>query len=177
MPSKSTRKATAAIKGMQPPPPSFELFDHPTRGRGLRATRAIMPGEVVFREEPTAIVLGANVEHAAATHECHSLVAQLIAASDRPEVAALVHFAERQRAAAPEMFRELERDATPEVRRLVAQQLGQAAGAKVDAAAVRVAYCKHLLNSMTILTGASPHAQTAAPAPPKLGACASSGRN
>ena len=37
----------------------------------------------------------------------------------------------------------------------MAEQLGQAAAATVDAAAVRVAYCKHLLNSMTLLSGAS----------------------
>ena len=84
--SSDAAAATAAATAAQVPPPSFEAFDHPTRGRGLRATRAILPGEEVFRDEPTAIVLGANVEHAAATHECHSLVAQIIAASDRPEV-------------------------------------------------------------------------------------------
>ena len=48
-----------------------------------------------------------------------------------------------------------------QVRRLVGEQLARgphldlAAPDKVDAAAVRVAYCKHLLNSMTILSGAS----------------------
>ena len=91
--SSDAAAATAAAAAARVPPPSFEAFDHPTRGRGLRATRAILPGEEVFRDEPTAIVLGANVEHAAATHECHSLVAQIIAASDRPEVAAHVHLA------------------------------------------------------------------------------------
>ena len=157
MSSTSTRRASgdAAPATAQSQSPPFEAFVHPTRGRGLRATREILPGEEVFRDEPTAIVLGAKVEDASATHECHSLLAQIIAASDRPEVAALVHFTERQRAASPEVFSELDRDAAPEVRRLVALQCGEAVAAKVDRAAVRVAYCKHLLNSMTILSGAS----------------------
>ena len=135
--------------------PPVAAFVHPTRGRGLRATRIIEPGEVVFREEPTAIVLGANVEDASATSECHSLIAQIICASDRPEVASLVHFVDRQRAAAPEMFRELAEDATPAVRALVMQMSGSAAADKVGEEEVAVAYCKHLLNSMTILSGAS----------------------
>ena len=160
MSSTSTRRtsgdaAAATVPSATAQSPPFEAFVHPTRGRGLRATRTIMPGEEIFREEPTAIVLGAKVEDASATHECHSLLAQIIAASDRPEVAALVHFTERQRAASPEVFAELDRDAAPEVRRLVALQCGEAVAAKVDRAAVRVVYCKHLLNSMTILSGAS----------------------
>ena len=50
--------------------PPVAAFVHSTRGRGLRATRIIEPGEVVFREEPTAIVLGANdVVNPAALHK------------------------------------------------------------------------------------------------------------
>jgi tetratricopeptide (TPR) repeat protein len=121
------------------------------RGRALLAAVAIRAGEEVLREAPAAVVhnSGSNVS------DCtHMLAYILIAATTdrhRRPIAELVHLEPEMERKDPALMDELTRVATPAVVAIVAEAAGADAAAAVDAAAVKLAYCKHLLNSMTII--------------------------
>ena len=132
---------------------AFRPFVHPSKGRGLQATRVICPGEEVLREEPTAIVLGATAEHSSGGDaECHEMLRQILCVPPAlaKAVAQLVSSVEACRQRDTALLDDVAVRATPAVRALVASQAGEAAAAAVDEMAVVEAYCKHTLNSMCV---------------------------
>ena len=124
--------------------PAFEPFSDPTRGRGLRASRDIRAGEIVLRESAAAIVLGSGDD------VVHRMLSSILLADTQSQVAisALVGHKERFD---PSLLIEVARTATPAVRSLVEMQCGREAAAAITEAAVVNAYCKHCINSMSIL--------------------------
>ena len=140
-------------------PSPVRIFHSTGRGRGLEANRAFRAGEEVLREFPTAQVLGAELESASATAECHDMLAQLLCASAsrrfcRP-VGELVSLIERHKELDAPLLDEVATKALPAVRRLVEEMAGAAPALALDAEALTCTYCKHLLNSMTILDAES----------------------
>ena len=107
--------------------PPFHCFTTEGRGRGLAASRTINPGEEILREEPTALVLFQNgsktATGAAASEECHELLAQLLVASEHPELredcARLVSSVDMFRARDPVLIEQVSQLATPRVRELL----------------------------------------------------------
>ena len=142
---------------------------HPTRGRALRASRRIKPGETLLREEAAvytyggggggnSLVAGGSGGYASMA-ECHEQLAQMVLALHGPDatlrgaIAGLHAAADQMRAAEPQLLAEVREHATPAVRRLVAARMGEAAVAAeehVDAAAVERCYCQLLLNAMAV---------------------------
>jgi hypothetical protein len=124
----------------------------PGRGRALVAARSIRPGEEVLREEPAAMVLSTedNVD------DCHRMLARIVYAGSteryRQPIADLVCMQDRFHAADPVMLQQLARTGTPAVRSLIEARHGQDAAGCVSEEAVVSAFCKHALNSMTVLT-------------------------
>lgn len=149
----------------------FEVGSNPGRGRGLRATRRICAGEAIFRESPVALVLYADTPDDNKT--IHRMIAGIIIASRKPDLAEcmsqLVTHHEEMQKRDPLVLNEVAANAVPAVQKLVEQHAGSAAASMVDAVAVVDAFCKHVLNSMTIT-----EAQSLAPAGmglyPRLGA-------
>lgn len=131
---------------------SFEHAVLPGRGRALVALRAIRPGEEVLREKPAAMVYNTdnNVE------DCHSMLARILIASTTEEyrqpIADLVCMKDRFLAADPDMMNQLARTGTSAVRSLIQASHGKEAASCVTADDVESVFCKHALNSMTILT-------------------------
>jgi len=132
-----------------------DAFEHSVlagRGRALVASRGIRPGEEVLREQPAAFVASSDNN----AEDCHRMLAKIIHAASldryRQPIADLVCMQERFRAADPDMLRELSASATPAVAALLARWHGAEAAASVTEQAVIDAFCKHALNSMTVLT-------------------------
>jgi len=144
---------------------------HPTRGRALRASRRIKPGETLLREEAAVFAYGGGGGGGgggglvagsgggfASMAECHEQLAQMVLALHGPDAAlrgamALLHAAvDQMRAAEPQLLAEVREHATPAVRRLVAARMGTAAAGEepVDAATVERCYCQLLLNAMAV---------------------------
>ena len=142
---------------------------HPTRGRALRASRRIKPGETLLREEAAvytyggggggnSLVAGGSGGYASMA-ECHEQLAQMVLALHGPDatlrgaIAGLHSATDQMRAAEPQLLAEVREHATPAVRRLVAARMGEAAVAAeehVDAAAVERCYCQLLLNAKAV---------------------------
>ena len=129
---------------------SWVLTTLPDRGRGLVASRAIKPGEVVLREEAAAYV---SESGATTADQCHGIIAQIIIASrSEPAIDALESHVDRFRATASdsELLHQVRLTATPAIRTL----LGSHADACTEEAVER-AYCTHLTNSMYVLAADS----------------------
>ena len=138
--------------------PPFHCFTTEGRGRGLAASRTINPGEEILREEPTALVLFQNgsktATGAAASEECHELLAQLLVASEHPELredcARLVSSVDMFRARDPVLIEQVSQLATPRVRELLKARGEHQLLDTLGPQRVVEAFCKHLLNGMAI---------------------------
>jgi hypothetical protein len=148
------RKRGGRPSGMATAPDASGPFQHaflPGRGRALVASRPIRPGEEVLREFPAAMVYssGDNAE------DCHKILAQIVHASNtdqyRHAIAELVCMQDCFEAADAEMLQQLADKGTPAVASLVASWHGQEASSLVNKEAVIEVFCKHALNSMTVV--------------------------
>lgn len=87
------------------------------------------------------------------------MIAQLLCAATHAElcrpVGELVSLVERHRQQDASLLTEVASQALPAVRELVRRRAGAACASTVDTSAVTCAYCKHLLNSMSILDAES----------------------
>ena len=132
--------------------PAFGHAVLPGRGRALVALRAIRPGEEVLREKPAAMVYNTdnNVE------DCHCMLARIVIAGTQQEyrqpIADLVCMKDQFLAADAGMIQQLARTGTPAVRSLIEASHGTEAAGCVTEDAVVSAFCKHALNSMTVVT-------------------------
>ena len=134
---------------------SADPFVHaelPGRGRALVATRDIRAGEEVLREAPAAFVASGG----SSADDCHEILAQIMIASEqerfREPIAQLVCLRERFIEIDSAMLRQVARTATPQIAALVAARCGADAAQRVGEDGVTDAFCKHALNSMTVIT-------------------------
>ena len=133
---------------------NFVAFDTLSSGRGLRAARALKPGEEVFRELPAACAWSRPDGNDFA--DVIDMLSQIILASIstryRKPFAALLSHEEVLGEKDPALLKEVADHATPAVRRNIAES-DPACACLVTKAAVITAYCKHLVNSMSVVNG------------------------
>ena len=144
---------------VQSHPVAVESFDDDAKGRGLRVTQDVAAGSELFREQPTAMCLGDQITSSAAAAECHAMVTQIIEASWMEEhahsVSNLMSCVDARRQQEPGLLEGVAQHATPAVICLMSSERTERRATAVTEDVVVEAYCKHLLNSMTILDGSN----------------------
>ena len=127
----------------------FEAFEDPVRGRGLRAVRAVKPGEIIFREKPAALV----VHVADANEAIHRMIASMLLAvgDSKADIEGLVSHESKFDA---QLLADVARSATPAVKAIMEKSVN-GSSCNVTEAVVTDAYCKHCINSMSVIDAQS----------------------
>eukprot|EP01050_Picozoa_sp_SAG11_P018313 SAG11_NODE_2748_length_3012_cov_1.546859_4_plen_213_part_00 len=141
--------ATPAPAPMRAPPgKKFRRTTVEGCGRALLAIAAINAGEEVLREEPACFV--ANTDSNIA--DVNEMLAQIIGLrlQGGAEIEGLVHLSDSFRSRDASLLEELVRTG-PAIARLVASRHGAEVASSVDEDMLVGAFCRHMLNSMTII--------------------------